>query len=77
MNTEIFGIVITFLVTFLSAYPLGKYMARVFRGEKVWTDFLIPVEKLIFRFAGIDPKRSMDWKENLRAMLLLNLIFFL
>lgn len=77
MDKEIFGIITTFIITILLAYPFGKYMARVFKGEKVWSDFLSPVEKLIFRIAGIDPERPMDWKENLKGMLLLNLAFFL
>ncbi|HEX2867124.1 MAG TPA: potassium-transporting ATPase subunit KdpA [Ignavibacteriales bacterium] len=76
MNTEIFGIAATFILTLLLAYPLGKYMTKVFKGEKVWSDFLKPLENLIFRISGIDPDKPMDWKEGLKAMLLLNVVFF-
>ena len=55
MNTALTGIVITFLLTILLAYPLGKYVAKVFGGQKTLTDFMNPLEKLIFRISGIDP----------------------
>ncbi|MGE5410693.1 MAG: potassium-transporting ATPase subunit KdpA [Clostridiales bacterium] len=77
MNTEIMGVFAAFIITILLAYPLGKYMTKVFKGEKVWTDFLSPVEKLIFRLSGVDPDKKMDWKENLKSMLMINLFFFL
>jgi K+-transporting ATPase ATPase A chain len=77
MNTEITGVVLMILLIFILAYPLGKYISKVFKGEKVWSDFLAPLEKLIFRAASINPNESMDWKENLKALLRLNLIFFL
>lgn len=77
MNTEIFGITAAFILTVLLAYPLGKYMSKVFKGEKVWSDFFRPLEKMIFRISGVDPEKPMDWKECLKAMLLINLVFFL
>ncbi len=42
MNTELLGIIATFLLTLMIAIPLGKYLAKVFAGEGVWTDFLKP-----------------------------------
>jgi potassium-transporting ATPase potassium-binding subunit len=76
MNNEIFGVVITFLLTVLIAIPLGKYMSKVFKDEKVFTDFFAPLERFIFRISGINPKEPMDWKQNLKAMVLLNVVFF-
>lgn len=76
MNTEILGIVFIFLLTVIIAIPLGKYFTRVFKGEKTWLDFFAHLERLIFKLSGIDPTKSMDWKENMKAMLTLNLIFF-
>ena len=34
------GIIATYGITLLLAIPLGRYIAKVFAGEKVWTDFL-------------------------------------
>jgi K+-transporting ATPase ATPase A chain len=77
MNTEILGIVVVFVLTVLIAIPLGKYCAKIFAGTKTWTDFLAPLENMIFKFSGVDPGKNMDWKENVRAMLTMNLVFFL
>lgn len=75
MNTELLGVLVTFLITILLAFPLGKYIAKVFAGEKTFTDFLNPLEKLIYRISGIDPQRPMDWKEFLKAMLTINMLW--
>ena len=74
MNTELTGVVATFLLSVLLAFPLGKYIAKVFKGERTITDFLNPVERLIFRLCGIDPTKKMNWKEFLKAMLMINLV---
>jgi K+-transporting ATPase ATPase A chain len=75
MNTEITGIIFTFLITVAVAYPLGKYIAKVFGGERTFTDFLNPVERFIYRICGIDPNESMDWKQFLKAMLTINMVW--
>ncbi|QQS36804.1 MAG: potassium-transporting ATPase subunit KdpA [Ignavibacteriales bacterium] len=77
MNSEISGVVMILLLTFVFAYPLGKYFSKVFKGEKTWSDFLSPLEQFIFRACKIDPNESMNWKENMKALLRLNLVFFL
>ncbi|MES1221165.1 MAG: potassium-transporting ATPase subunit KdpA, partial [Bacteroidota bacterium] len=75
MTTEITGVIVTFLITLLLAVPLGKYIAKVFSGEKAITDFMNPVERFIFRICGIDPGKGMNWKEFLKAMLTINLLW--
>ena len=66
MNTELIGIIATFLLTLAIAFPLGKYLAKVFAGEKVWTDFLKPLENGIFKLSGINSKEQMNWKQHER-----------
>ena len=75
MNTEYIGIIFMYLATIALAIPLGKYIAKVFKGEHTWLDFLAPVERFIFRFAGIDPNREMNWKQHLKALLTINAIW--
>lgn len=75
MTGEITGTIIIFLLTILLAYPLGKYIAKVFSGEKTLTDFMNPLEKFIFKISGIDPNESMSWKQFLKAMLTINLLW--
>ena len=76
MNTELIGVVASFLVTVVLAYPFGRYIAKVFKGERTLLDFLSPVERFIYRLCGIDPAHKMNWKEFLKAMLTINLLWF-
>ncbi len=75
MNTEISGVIFTYLLTLAIAIPLGRYIARIFKGEKTWLDFLAPVERFIFRFSGIDPKSAMNWKQHLFPLLTINSVW--
>ena len=77
MNTEILGVIFIFLAAVVIAFPLGRYISRVFKGEKTFLDFLGPLENFFFRIAKIDPHKEMDWKENMKAMLTINFIWFL
>ena len=46
------------------AVPLGRYMARVFSGERVFlTRILRPLEKLVHRLCGVDETREMTARE--------------
>ena len=53
MNTEMNVVVFTFLLTVVLAYPFGRYIAKVFKGERTLLDFLSPVERVIYRVCGI------------------------
>jgi len=76
MTTELLGVVVMYGLTVLLAIPLGKYLARVFANEPNAFDFMAPVERLIYRIGGIDDTRDMHWKENLVALLTINLVWF-
>ena len=76
MNTEILGVVAQIALMVILAYPLGKYIARVYKGEKTWSDFMVPVERIIYKVCGIDPKEEMNWKQFLKALLILNAFWF-
>lgn len=76
MNTELSGVIFTFLITVLLAIPFGKYIAKVFKGEKTLLDFMSPLERIIYRISGINPTKGMNWKEFLTAMLTINLVWF-
>ena len=77
MNTEIIGIVAQVVLMVVLSYPLGKYIARVYQGKKVWTDFMKPIEGWIFRLSGIHPDEEMNWKQFLRVLLTVNLFWFI
>jgi potassium-transporting ATPase potassium-binding subunit len=43
--------------------PVGAYLERVFERRRTLLDpLLLPLERLIYRLMGIDPKSEMDWK---------------
>jgi K+-transporting ATPase ATPase A chain len=75
MNSEITGTAIIFLIAILLAFPLGKYIASVFNGRKTILGFMKPAERFIFRVCGIDPATPMNWKQFLKAMLTINLLW--
>jgi potassium-transporting ATPase potassium-binding subunit len=56
---------------FLVTKPLGIFLVRVFERESTFLDFMLrPLEKLIYRIAGVDEKREMPWTQYGFAMLL-------
>ncbi len=58
--------------------PLGGYIARVMEGERtLLTPLLAPVERGLFRLAGIDPRGEQHWTVYAGAMLAFNLAGFL
>ena len=58
-------------------YPLGLYMARVFAGERTWlTPVLAPVERAVYRLAGVDPSAEMRWTGYASSLLLFNFACF-
>ena len=76
MNTEILGVALQIVLMVALAYPLGRYIAKVYKGEKTWSDFMKPVERLIFKVSGINPQEEMNWKQFLKALLILNAFWF-
>ncbi len=57
--------------------PLGSYMASVYEGKiPRFASFLKPVEKGVYRIAGIDPEEEMSWKRYAGVFLVFNLLGF-
>lgn len=76
MNTEILGSVLQIVILLVFSYPLGRHIAKVYKGEKSRWDFFTPIENLIYKLVGVDPKEEMNWKQFLKALLVLNLVWF-
>ena len=74
---EILNLFFTYGLTLLLAVFLGKYMAKVYQGKAVWTDFLKPLENFFFKISGIDAQKSLDWKENMKILLVINFYWLL
>ena len=76
MNTEILGVILQIVLMVGLAFPLGKYIAKVYKGEWTCLDFLKPVERWMYRLSGVNPDEEMDWKKFLRALLVVNLFWW-
>jgi potassium-transporting ATPase potassium-binding subunit len=71
-------IAVYFAVLTALVVPLGRFMARVFEGERTFlTPVLRPVEIGLYRVAGVDETREQHWITYAVAMLLFNAAGFL
>jgi K+-transporting ATPase ATPase A chain len=63
------------LVVLALVKPVGGYLQRVFAGQRTLLDPLLrPVERGIYRLAGIDSARQMDGKQYAIAFVLFGLL---
>lgn len=59
----------------LAVKPLGLYMASVFEGQRTFLDpVLRPIERVIYRVAGVDTYREQHWTAYTICMLLFNFV---
>lgn len=67
-----------FIIMVLLAIPLGRYIGKVYSGDKTWLDFILnPLDKLFFKVGGIKPQNEMTWQQSMVALLVINLVWFL
>ncbi|KJH72701.1 potassium-transporting ATPase subunit KdpA [Aliterella atlantica] len=70
-----FQIGLTLLIVVAIAPILGRYIARVFLGQKTLLDPVMgKVEKVIYALAGVQPKEEMTLWQYIRAILYSNLV---
>ena len=75
MNShDVLLIVAFFALVLLPAPLLGRFYYKVMEGERTFlSPVLAPVERLVYRICGIDPRAEQDWKTYTLAMLAFNL----
>lgn len=62
-----------FAVLTALAVPLGRFMARVFEGERTFlSPIMQPVERGLYRLSGVDATREQGWFAYTMAMLAFN-----
>ncbi len=65
-------------VLILLAKPLGSFMAAVYEGRRMFlTPVLRPVESLVYRLAGVEETREVDWKRYTLGVMAFSFIGFL
>src|ERR1700722_20156926 len=54
---------------------LGRYMARLFQGEKTFLHPVVgPIERLIYKLTGVAPEEEMSWKQYFLLVLIFNVV---
>ncbi len=67
-----------FTLSILLAIPLGKYIAKVYGGEKTLLDPIFnPIERIFYKISGINPHTEMNWKQHMVALVTINMVWFL
>jgi K+-transporting ATPase ATPase A chain len=71
----ILQIALFFAVLLALALPLGLYMARVYEGAPLWLERVFaPVERWIYRVAGVQRDHEMSWRSYAVALLAFNFV---
>jgi K+-transporting ATPase ATPase A chain len=70
-----FSIAVFFAVVLVCVKPLGAYMARIYQGEDVWLARVFgPIERFLYRLAGVAKDEETTWKTYAVDMLLFNVL---
>ena len=71
---DVLQIVLYFAVLLALSRPLGAFMADVYEGKSGWMQRVLgPVERLVYRVAGVRADDEMSWKTYALAMLSFNI----
>jgi len=69
LTIVLFAVILTAL-----ALPLGRYMARVYTGERVFlTPILAGPERLLYKILRVDPNHEQHWKSYAKSVLVFSL----
>jgi K+-transporting ATPase ATPase A chain len=78
MGTEYIAVAFTILFTIATSLFVGRYMFHVFTGQRTSLDpVLVPIERLVLRLVGVDPKEQQDWKQYSFSLLISNVFMWL
>jgi K+-transporting ATPase ATPase A chain len=68
-------ILVYFGLLLLITKPVGLYLIAVFEKKSTWFEpVLHPVERVLYKIAGVDENREHDWKIYTVAMLIFSVI---
>lgn len=74
---DVIQLILYFGLLIIATPILGTYMARIFMGKSTpLTPILAPIEKGIYRLAGINPTEKQGWRKYALSLLMFNLIGF-
>lgn len=68
-------VILILAVSVALAWPLGRYLARVLKGDASRTDIVFaPIESMIYRALRVDRQQSMTWRGYALAFLFNNAV---
>jgi K+-transporting ATPase ATPase A chain len=74
---EILQIILFFGLGIALTPVVGRFMARVFKGEKTFLHpLLFPIERLVYRLTGVDPNEEMSWLKYLWGVVIMTSVGF-
>ena len=73
---EIIQIVLFFGLGIALTPPLGRFMYKIYTGQKTWLSFLSPIERLIYKLTGVNPNEEMTWLHYFFAVLMFGVVGF-
>ena len=75
MSPEFVYVALLLGVLLVLAVPTGRYIAKVFSGERTpLTPLLRPIEKRFYSLLGIDENKEMSWKTYASALIAFNIL---
>ena len=78
MGAEYLAVTLTVAFTIATSLLVGRYMYRVFTGQRTWLDPILgPIERLVLRLTGVDPNEQQDWKRYSVSLLVSNVVMWL
>jgi potassium-transporting ATPase potassium-binding subunit len=73
---EIIQIVLFFGLGIALTPPVGRFMYKVYTGQKTWLSFLSPLERLVYKLTGTNPDEEMTWLHYFFAVLIFGTVGF-
>jgi K+-transporting ATPase ATPase A chain len=73
MITDVSMFAVFLVLLLVLGWPLGKYLAKVYSGEKtIFDKVLDPIAKVMYRLGGVDEKEKMSWRQYAGAVVIFN-----
>lgn len=74
-ESDLIQCMVFFLVLFTLVIPVGRFMARMYRGEKTLVSPVFsPLENWMLRISGSDPEEESDWKTFALSLLIFTVL---
>ena len=75
MMTDLLVFIVFLTLLMILAWPLGQYMAKVYKGEKtVFDRVFYPVAKMAYRLGNVNVDQEMTWRQYAGGLVIFNIL---